>query len=300
MSDKVHGLESEASHRQGGGEDPSLSPTEGTSSGFKDVRAAASSSASSICNYSETESSDDEGEGGGRGGEEEEEEKEEVRATWATATSPKKRRRTAATTTGKQDGLGDLLLPVGEGGELDVDVLFGGEFDPLQSLSRALERTGRTTREESGSKRSRAAPERQTEKKKEEEGEVKKEEQEEEDSPSGFRQPKLRNRKFLFKAFVRHPDGRLAHDEGGASADVVIPEQLAASYGLYIWPSSPVLGWYLWLHQEEEVRGRRVLELGAGTALPGLLCAKAGAEKVYLADIASERNILQNCREAVR
>jgi hypothetical protein len=31
--------------------------------------------------------------------------------------------------------------------------------------------------------------------------------------------------------------------------DVVIPEQLAASYGLYIWPSAPVLAWYLWLHQ---------------------------------------------------
>ena len=31
--------------------------------------------------------------------------------------------------------------------------------------------------------------------------------------------------------------------------EVTIPEQLAASYGLYIWPSSPVLAWYIWLHQ---------------------------------------------------
>ena len=31
--------------------------------------------------------------------------------------------------------------------------------------------------------------------------------------------------------------------------DVVIPEQLAASYGLYIWPCAPVLAWYIWLHQ---------------------------------------------------
>ena len=49
---------------------------------------------------------------------------------------------------------------------------------------------------------------------------------------------------------------------------VTIPEQLAASYGLYIWPSAPVLAWYIWINQER-FRGKRVLELGAGTALPG-------------------------------
>ena len=31
--------------------------------------------------------------------------------------------------------------------------------------------------------------------------------------------------------------------------EVIIPEQLAASYGLYIWPSAPVLAWYIWLNQ---------------------------------------------------
>ena len=43
--------------------------------------------------------------------------------------------------------------------------------------------------------------------------------------------------------------------------------------GLYIWPSSPVLAWYLWLHHSK-FTGKRVLELGAGTALPGILLAK--------------------------
>lgn len=130
----------------------------------------------------------------------------------------------------------------------------------------------------------------------------KKEENEEEGvaaQVAEFKAPKLRNRKFIFKPFFRKEDGSLAHNEEAAPVDVVIPEQLAASYGLYIWPCSPVLSWYVWLHQDE-IRGKRVLELGAGTSLPGLLCAKIGAEKVYLSDVATEKNVLENCRHAVK
>jgi predicted nicotinamide N-methyase len=42
-----------------------------------------------------------------------------------------------------------------------------------------------------------------------------------------------------------------------------------------------------------------VLELGAGTALPGLLCAKVGAKKVYLSDEAEQANTIKNISEAV-
>ena len=80
--------------------------------------------------------------------------------------------------------------------------------------------------------------------------------------------------------------------------DIIIPEQLAASYGLYIWPCSPVLAWYIWLHQQD-FQTKSVLELGSGTALPGLLCAKIGAEKVWLSDDSWQPNTLKNCREAV-
>ena len=116
---------------------------------------------------------------------------------------------------------------------------------------------------------------------------------------SEFKKPKLRNRKFIFKPFLRQADGRLVHNDSAPPLDVVIPEQLAASYGLYIWPCSPVLSWYLWLHQDE-LRGKNVLELGAGTSLPGLLCSKLGAEHVWLSDDATAPNILSNCEEAVR
>ena len=86
-----------------------------------------------------------------------------------------------------------------------------------------------------------------------------------------FKEPKLRKRQFTF-----HPLSQLLRSLPGSEASsvtVTIPEQLAASYGLYLWPSSPVLAWYLWLHQDQ-FRHRTVLELGAGTALPGILLAK--------------------------
>jgi len=113
-----------------------------------------------------------------------------------------------------------------------------------------------------------------------------------------FKTPKPKCRKFIFKPFVRTPEG-LEHDESKDPVDVIIPEQLAASYGLYLWPSAPVLAWYLWLRQDD-IKGKKVLELGSGTALPGLLCAKFGAEKVYLTDDAWQENTLKNIQEAVK
>lgn len=113
-----------------------------------------------------------------------------------------------------------------------------------------------------------------------------------------FKTPKPKCRKFIFKPFRRTPEG-LEHDETKDPVDVIIPEQLAASYGLYLWPSAPVLAWYLWLRQDD-IKNKKVLELGSGTALPGLLCAKFGADKVFLTDDAWQENTLKNIREAVK
>ena len=93
-----------------------------------------------------------------------------------------------------------------------------------------------------------------------------------------FKEPKLRKRQFTFHPFSRLRGGEVEGQQSSSagssgSVTVTIPEQLAASYGLYLWPSSPVLAWYLWL-QQDQFRHRTVLELGAGTALPGILLAK--------------------------
>jgi len=114
-----------------------------------------------------------------------------------------------------------------------------------------------------------------------------------------FKEPKFRKKKFIFHPFCKDSDRKFVTDPDCSPVEVIIPEQLAASYGLYIWPSSPVLAWYLWLHQNEFPKPARVLELGAGTALPGLLLAKLG-HRVTLSDSLLFPHCLENCREAAR
>ena len=114
-----------------------------------------------------------------------------------------------------------------------------------------------------------------------------------------FKEPQFRKKQFIFHPF-KHISGVYTPDSSPNTPPVVvtIPEQLAASYGLYLWPSSPVLAWYLWLDQEK-YRNSRVLELGAGTALPGLLLAKLGCS-VTLSDSVTLPHCVKNCKEAVR
>lgn len=71
---------------------------------------------------------------------------------------------------------------------------------------------------------------------------------------------------------------------------------LQASYSFYTWPSAPVLAWFLWEHREDLI-GKRVLELGSGTALPGILASKCGAH-VTLSDSASLPRSLQHIRRS--
>lgn len=98
-------------------------------------------------------------------------------------------------------------------------------------------------------------------------------------------------RKFLFTSRKSHDN--VQHNE---SLEIYIPELLQASYNFYTWPSAPVLAWFLWEHKEE-LLGKRVLELGSGTALPGILASKCGAN-VTLSDSASLPRSLQHIRRS--
>lgn len=57
---------------------------------------------------------------------------------------------------------------------------------------------------------------------------------------------------------------------------------MQAGYSFYTWPCAPVLGWFLWERRHDLV-DKRILEIGSGTALPGILAAKCGAQ-VTLSD----------------
>lgn len=80
------------------------------------------------------------------------------------------------------------------------------------------------------------------------------------------------------------------------SLTVSIPEVLDPQFGMYVWPCAVVLAQYVWTHREE-LRGRTVLELGAGVSLPGVVAARCGAH-VTLTDSSDWPLCLQNCRRS--
>uniref|UniRef100_A0A2M4BYK2 Putative n2n2-dimethylguanosine trna methyltransferase n=1 Tax=Anopheles marajoara TaxID=58244 RepID=A0A2M4BYK2_9DIPT len=88
---------------------------------------------------------------------------------------------------------------------------------------------------------------------------------------------------------------------GASHADkleILIPELPLPGYSFYTWPSGPVLAWFLWERRASLV-GKRILELGAGTALPGILAAKCGAH-VTLSDCSTLPKTLEHIRRCCR
>jgi predicted nicotinamide N-methyase len=74
-------------------------------------------------------------------------------------------------------------------------------------------------------------------------------------------------------------------------------------YGVALWPSSIALAHDL-ISRADELRGRRVLELGAGTGMPGIVAASLGARVVQtdrdeLAMSACKRNGERNSVETI-
>ncbi|BET00059.1 unnamed protein product [Nesidiocoris tenuis] len=77
-------------------------------------------------------------------------------------------------------------------------------------------------------------------------------------------------KKFVFKG------KKSAESSVIEEVEILIPEKAQANYHCYTWPSAPILAWFLW-ERRFELAGKHILELGAGTALPGILAAKCGA-----------------------
>lgn len=96
-------------------------------------------------------------------------------------------------------------------------------------------------------------------------------------------------KKFFFTSRRSHEAGQ--HEE---SLEIYIPELLQASYSFYTWPSAPVLAWFLWENRQDLV-GKRILEIGSGTALPGIVASKCGAH-VTLSDSANFPKSLQHIK----
>ncbi|XP_018015913.1 probable methyltransferase-like protein 23 [Hyalella azteca] len=90
---------------------------------------------------------------------------------------------------------------------------------------------------------------------------------------------------------LKKSDRNLVFRSGNSSLSVTIPEITGGNYGLHVWPCAPVLAQYLWYHRSR-LHGKRLLELGAGTALPGVVAAKCGADVIL-----SDSSVLPSCLE---
>ncbi|TIP83253.1 MAG: methyltransferase, partial [Mesorhizobium sp.] len=83
---------------------------------------------------------------------------------------------------------------------------------------------------------------------------------------------------------LTHQDGQAAEpEEEGTEADEFGPEP-QPPYWAYAWAGGAVLARYI-LDRPETVAGLRVLDLGAGSGLVGIVAAKAGASQVIASEI---------------
>lgn len=67
-------------------------------------------------------------------------------------------------------------------------------------------------------------------------------------------------------------------------------------HSIFVWPSSLVLSAYL--ASRIMTKDSRVIELGAGTGLPSIVCAMMGAKRVHITERANER-ALDNLKNVV-
>ena len=68
-----------------------------------------------------------------------------------------------------------------------------------------------------------------------------------------------------------------------------------SDYCNYTWESARVLAWHLAVSELNVLKGKRVLEMGCGTALPGILAARCGAS-VTLTDAHTAQGALDRAR----
>ncbi|KAH9250675.1 hypothetical protein BASA81_011526 [Batrachochytrium salamandrivorans] len=88
---------------------------------------------------------------------------------------------------------------------------------------------------------------------------------------------------------------------GPDAPSVTISELDHPTYGCYTWPASVVLAALLF-QSKSDYAGKRILELGAGTALVGLMMAKMGqaqSSEVVLTDHPLHEQVLQNIEHVI-
>jgi predicted nicotinamide N-methyase len=96
-------------------------------------------------------------------------------------------------------------------------------------------------------------------------------------------------------------DGSAPKEQQGSGGTSAAESSVDDGTGGFVWGAGASLAALLWRHRREELRGRSVLELGAGTAVVSIVAAAAGARLVVATDLPSrlmavERNVELNQR----
>lgn len=93
---------------------------------------------------------------------------------------------------------------------------------------------------------------------------------------------------------VRHAGLILSHDQEQAFLQEIRAGTRKVPYGVALWPAAIALAHEV-AARADAFAGRRVLELGAGTGLPGIVAAAMGAARVVQTD--KEEVALELCRQ---
>ncbi|EIW68247.1 hypothetical protein TREMEDRAFT_63420 [Tremella mesenterica DSM 1558] len=98
---------------------------------------------------------------------------------------------------------------------------------------------------------------------------------------------------FSFSVYRPHPSFQLTTQD---SRDQLVLRLVGSHplWGHHLWNTSRVLSDFL-LRHDEMVKGKKVLELGAGAGLPAIISSLAGAEKTVITDYPDEA-LLENIR----
>ncbi|XP_055543268.1 histone-arginine methyltransferase METTL23 [Wyeomyia smithii] len=100
------------------------------------------------------------------------------------------------------------------------------------------------------------------------------------------------------KTFVFGNKTKQNTTETSEKLEILIPELLLPGYSFYTWPSAQILAWFLW-QRRISLLNKRILELGAGTSLPGIVAAKCGAH-VTLSDCSTLPKTIQHIQRCCR
>eukprot|EP00003_Mantamonas_plastica_P021843 TRINITY_DN3601_c0_g1_i3.p1 TRINITY_DN3601_c0_g1~~TRINITY_DN3601_c0_g1_i3.p1 ORF type:complete len:210 (-),score=44.39 TRINITY_DN3601_c0_g1_i3:2-595(-) len=88
--------------------------------------------------------------------------------------------------------------------------------------------------------------------------------------------------------------------EFGDELVINIQQVVDEEYGMFMWPSAHLLAEFLFWNADVFVTNQRVLEIGCGVGLPGIVCACCGALSVDLTDKKDCEEVLENCRTNVK